>query len=256
MTKNGMQVYKKKSTHFFSFWTDEDKGSRKPSLLCSDISYWIDKPCYEDHEFFDEKGLAKYLETRRCSYYQNDFKAFDDKNSCPHLWEYCLESQKWHCSKEECDNNEDYSYCNQSQKCIPRQWMCDGAIQCPIAGEDEAFKFCQTQATFPQGATIQCIESLRPGFNVEIKATPCDGIHECVDGSDEKCRGNFKKVVYIMSGCFLFVIGLIWLGLYLIITKFSERENDLDDLPVADKWKPILCKALKGNALAELKVNI
>ena len=241
---------------FFSFWTDEDKGSRKPSLLCSDISYWIDKPCYEDHEFFDEKGLAKYLETRRCSYYQNDFKAFDDKNSCPHLWEYCLESQKWHCSKEECDNNEDYFYCNQSQKCIPRQWMCDGAIQCPIAGEDEAFEFCQTQATFPQGATIQCIESLRPGFNVEIKATPCDGIHECLDGRDEVCGEKLTKIVYIMSGIFLFLIGLIWLGLYLKITKFSERENNLDELLVADRWEPRICKVLKGNALAELKVNI
>ena len=59
-----------------------------------------------------------------------------------------------------------------------------------------------------------------------------------------------------MSGCFLFLIGLIWLGLYFKITKFSEREYELDNLPVAERWEPRLCKALKGNALAELKVNI
>ena len=97
----------------FSFWTDDDNGSRRPSLLCSDISYWIDKPCYEDHEFLDEKGYAKYLETRRCSYYQNNLKSFDVKHSCPLLWEYCLESQKcipkgWHCTKEQCINDDKY----------------------------------------------------------------------------------------------------------------------------------------------------
>ena len=99
------------------------------------------------------------------------------------------------------------------------------------------------------------MESFRPGFNVEIKATPCDGIHECLDGSDEVCGEELTKIVYIVSGIFLFLIGLIWLGLYLKITKFSERKNDLDDLPVADRWEPRLCKIMRGNELIELKVH-
>ena len=201
------------------------------------------------------------METRRCSYYQNGFKSFEVKNSCPHTWEYCLESQKcipkgWYCTKKECENDKKYFYCNESQKCIPRQWLCDGAVQCPIAAEDEVFEICQTQETFPQAATIKCSENLRPGFTIEIMATPCDGIPECLDGSDEECGETLKQIVYIMSGIFLFLISLIWLGLYFKITKFSERENDFDNLPVANRWEPRLCKALKGNALAELKVNI
>ena len=82
-----------------------------------------------------------------------------------------------------------------------------------------------------------------------------DGIPECLDGSDEECGEKLTKIVYIMSGCFLFLIGLIWLGLYLKITKFSRRENDLDIPLIADRWEPRLCKFMKGNALAELKVH-
>ena len=243
----------------FSFWTDDDKGSRKPSLLCSDISYWIDKPCYEDHDFFDENGLARYVETRRCSYYQNNFQSFDSKHSCPHTWEYCKNIQKcipkgWHCTKEQCINDDKYFYCKQSDKCIPKDWLCDGSIQCPIEAEDEAFEFCQPKQTFPQGATIQCMESLRPKSNVEIMATPCDGVHECLDGSDEECGEKLKLIIYILSGGLLLIIGSIWLGLYLKITKFSRGENVLDNLHAADRWEPRLCKVMKGNALAELKV--
>ena len=245
----------------FSFWTDDNNGSRKPSLLCSDISYWIDKPCYEDHEIFDKNGYTKYLETRCCSYYQNDFNVFDDKHSCPHLWEYCQNIQKcipkgWHCTKEKCINDDKYFYCNQSQKCIPRKWLCDGAIQCPIAAEDEAFEMCQPKQTFPQGATIQCIESQRPKFNIEIMATPCDGVHECLDGSDEECGKKLEQIVYILSGCLFLIIGLIWLGLYLKITKFSRSENNLDNPQLTDRWDPRLCRFMKGNDLADLKVNI
>ena len=139
-------------TFSFSYWTDDDRKSRKPSLFCSDISYWIDKPCYEDHEFFDKNGFAKYLETRRCSYYQNNFTSFHDKHSCPHTWEYNSEKQNcfpklWPLTKKECENATKYFYCNISQRCIPRQWLCDGAVQCPIAAEDEAFEFCQSQET-------------------------------------------------------------------------------------------------------------
>ena len=250
------------AVHFsFSFWTDDNSRSRKPSLLCSDISYWIDKPCYEDHDFFDENGFAKYLETRRCSYYQHQFKSFDAKHSCPHKWEYCLDSQKcipygWHCTKEECENDKNYFYCNDSQKCIPRQWVCDGAVQCPIGAEDEAFEFCQTQETFPQGAAIKCSENLRPKFTIEIMATPCDGVPECLDGSDEECGEKLKQIVHIMSGSLFLIIGLIWLGLYLKITKFSRSENNLDNPQLADRWEPRLCRFMKGNELADLKVPI
>ena len=99
------------------------------------------------------------------------------------------------------------------------------------------------------------MESLRPKSNVEIMATPCDGVHECLDGSDEECGEKLKLIIYIISGGFLLIIGFIWLGLYLKITKFSRGENNLDELLIADRWEPRLCKFMKGNALAELKVH-
>ena len=86
-------------------------------------------------------------------------------------------------------------------------------------------------------------------------ATPCDGIHECLDLSDEECGEKLAQIVYFMSGGFLLIIGFVWLGLYLKIIKFGRRENDLDNLHAADRWEPRLCKVMKGNALAELKVH-
>ena len=67
---------------------------------------------------------------------------------------------------------------------------------------------------------------------------------------------DLKLIIYIISGGFLLIIGFIWLGLYLKITKFSRGENDLDNPFVADRWEPRLCKFMKGNALAELKVHL
>ena len=55
-------------------------------FVCSDISYWIDKPCYVDHDFFDRKCFARYVELKQ----DDEFKSFDDKHSSHYLWEYCL----------------------------------------------------------------------------------------------------------------------------------------------------------------------
>ena len=55
-------------------------------FFCSDISYWIDKPCYVDHDFFDRKCFARYVELKQ----DDEFKSFDDKHSSHYLWEYCL----------------------------------------------------------------------------------------------------------------------------------------------------------------------
>ena len=201
------------------------------------------------------------METRRCSYYQNNFQSFHGKHSCPHTWEYNSEKQKcfpkhWSLTKQECENATEYFYCNISQRCIPRQWLCDGAIQCPIAEEDEAFEFCKIKQTFPQGATIQCSENLRPKFSIEILATPCDGVPECLDGSDEECGEKLTRIVLYMSGSLLLIIGLIWLGLYLKITEFSRIILNLDNPQLADRWEPRLCRFMKGNDLADLKVQL
>ena len=106
------------------FWTDDDFYSRRPSLFCSDVSYWMSKPCLSEHDFFNN-GYAKYTEVRRCKYYDSNYTVIDLEHSCPRGWEFCKERQKclprgWPCRKNQCKSDKEWFYCPKSQKCIHR----------------------------------------------------------------------------------------------------------------------------------------
>ena len=66
-----------------------------------------------------------------------------------------------------CNDSAEF-FCPNSKQCIPKDWLCDGAIQC-LKGEDEDFEICNV--TFPNDiATITCEESDRPdGISIHIK---------------------------------------------------------------------------------------
>ena len=46
-------------------------------------------------------------------------------------------------------------------------------MNCKYA-EDENFDLCKS--TFPDGATVKCLEADRPFYKIWIYAVPCDGI--------------------------------------------------------------------------------
>ena len=46
-------------------------------------------------------------------------------------------------------------------------------MNCKYA-EDESFDLCKS--TFPDGATVYCLEADRPFYQIWIYAVPCDGI--------------------------------------------------------------------------------
>ena len=229
----------------------------------------MDKPCVQEHEFFDQNGSPKYTEIRRCKYYWSNFTSKDSKHSCPHQWQYCKESQKclpgnwrdsnWPCLKDQC-TGQDWHFCSKSEKCIPKAWLCDGSVQCPIDAEDEDFDLCTknpNRTIFAQGATIQCIENNRPDrFQITILAKPCDGIIECLDKSDEECGENIANFLYIIALVFVVIIGAIWLWLYKMVEVRNDNEpnNDQHASILQTEWNPKFRKKLKGNTLADLKV--
>ena len=145
----------------------------KPSLFCSDLSFWANhtKNCISD-----ESKKPRYEKIRHCDTYITD-----ESNDV----------------KITCNNGTDF-FCPKSKTCIPKEWLCDGAVQCK-QGEDEAFDICEQY--FPlQVASITCIESYRPeNLTIWIKAIPCDGIRECKDGSDEICEWP-SEIIWITAG--------------------------------------------------------
>ena len=63
-------------------------------------------------------------------------------------------------------------------------------------GEDEQFDICEE--TYPEEATIKCVENRLEGFNVTIMAIPCNGIKECRNGEDEDHCEEKQRVFQII----------------------------------------------------------
>ena len=116
------------------------------------------------------------------------------------------------------------------------------------------FELCKD--TFPNEATIECIENRLPGtIDITIMAIPCDGIVECLDGRDENCDNDKLILIIATSLLFLTTIGVY---VYLILIKLPFWNDSVlrfsDDGNIQSKLWPSDCSEMKGNTLANLKV--
>ena len=78
------------------------------------------------------------------------------------------------------------SYCSALKKCIPRDWWCDGKVDCPN-GDDEGLycKYKECLLTDFQCVSGRCIDM----------TYKCDGNNDCGpnDNSDEVCMSRFNS---------------------------------------------------------------
>ena len=222
--------------------------SFRPSKLCSDLAFWKDQ-CRNDSQH-----AVKYVESRRCSTYENHSLTAGEcqinEIFCPNKGK-CLpnvnncHAQFYFGNKTQCQSQHMH-HCSKSNQCIWQDWVCDGFVQC-LEGDDEDFDLCYEKGSFAEGATVECYEKLRFGFNVTILATKCNGIIECKDGFDEKNCQNDDTSGFIAIGILFLTIAVIWVAIFL---KFAT--NDISHL---SRYDPDSIH-LKGDKLSYIKVGL
>lgn len=82
---------------------------------------------------------------------------------------------------------------------------------------DEDFELCKNRSTFPASAVIKCqkfsyFDFNGPdhiGYNITVMATPCDGIEECLGGSDEVGCGDNAETMMLSIGFTVLVSMLV-----------------------------------------------
>ena len=246
----------------YSFWLLESWESSVD--LCVDYSFWNTDlgRCIPKNQTDNSISDRHYDYAPLCNREKFNCSVFNfmDDHYCPNLSRLdCLKSGGF--------------YCKISKTCIPKgkqvvnvldyiwnSWcwlnfitlsekICDGVFHC-IYGDDEAFEICKD--TFPEVATIECIENRMPGINVRIMATPCDGIQECRDGRDEIYCQDDKAILVIVLSVLILVTFFIYL--YLIWIKIPDSVHDFQSVTV-EEWSSMDYLNLKGDDLANLKVN-
>ena len=120
---------------------------------------------------------------------------------------------------------------------------CDGVVHC-IKGEDENFETCKD--TYPEEATITCIEDRPIGYDIWIKAVPCNGIKECRSREDEECEISDNILLGTMAAIFL-VLLLVSILMRYFIWRYRSKSN---------AYPKAQCdfEIRKGNDLVNLKV--
>ena len=153
--------------------------------------------------------------------------------------------------------------CTQSNTCIPdgislfwfqnsaqtliefcfSEKKCDGVVHC-IYGEDESFENCKD--SYPEEATITCIEDRPIGYDIWIKAVPCNGIKECRSREDEECEISDNILLGTMAAIFL-VLLLVSILMRYFIWRYRSKSN---------AYPKAQCdfEIRKGNDLVNLKV--
>ena len=210
--------------HCYFKWYYSVEGSVNPIYrsTCrdkSDLIFFSNKPCpsrklrlqiYVD-TFCNDDSKFKFI--KQCKYSVQWFKEKEEAVCQDGCFEYCWES----CADpgpdcEACTNNE-YFLCEHSTMCIHKDLECDGHPQC-LNGEDENFYRCKDKwiknKVFLTHATFKCRSRIYP--SMDIIATPCDKIVECLDAYDEKFCFNdiISPIVGIIT-----VLGTIFFYFFL-----------------------------------------
>ena len=159
-------------------------------------------------------------------------------------------------SEADCEEQNKF-YCKYSKSCISHSKTCDGIVHCGGNGEDEDFSLCHNplKSTFPETATIECLEKGRGKYEIKILAIPCNGEEECIDGIDEKyCeQGSIGSIISLAIALALILI----LCLFVHFSTTKKYPNTISYIP--QKITEEIAKyrmGLKGDSLAQLKVNI
>ena len=173
-------------------------GSKCSDFLNENESFW----CYvEDFsERFNESDVGyneRYPDPHKC------------QNSCSSPGPGCSTCQ-----------NETYFQCHHSGVCIPYQLRCDGHPQCEHA-EDENVETCfeswVNRKLVSPAASLRCSSKRYPG--TPTLATPCDGIVDCYDGSDEALCKDQTLTTFLISGSVVTIL-IIYLGI-----KYTRKIN-------------------------------
>ena len=111
--------------------------------------------------------------------------------------------------------------------------VCDQISQCPEA-EDEA----NCEEFFPSSATWSCTKpNTANNITIPIKATPCNAIVECDDGSDEMdCPSTTRYTLITLSMCFV-ICGLVSVFVIHFTDVHEEKSFPMLDLEEMEKYQ-------------------
>ena len=240
------------------------------SDICWDYSFWRGKDrCLKIRDKgYSRKNPDTYFKTHPilCNYtqfdcdYLNEQRTPDQNTYCPNCYDNIRESLTSSCP---CQPGKGSFLCKESSTCIPDgKWLlqfqnssqtliefcltekkCDGVVHC-INGEDESFETCKD--TYPEEATITCIEDRPIGYDILIKAIPCNGIKECRSEEDEECEISDNILLGTMAVTFL-VLLLVSILMRYFIWRYRSKSN---------AYPKAQCdfEIRKGNDLVNLKV--